>query len=73
MEIIKLKKICRFAEMKNTSRQTVFNAISAKKVTRIYIDGEAFIYLDEKTINWEPRRIVKKKKRKRKRKTKYEE
>jgi hypothetical protein len=55
----KLKKIVHFAFMKNTTKQTVYNGIHTNKLTRIYIDQEPFIYLDEKTIGWEPRRVGK--------------
>jgi hypothetical protein len=59
IDIDKLETITNYARKKNLSRQHVYRLADNDELTIMRIDEVAFIYLDDKALNFERRRKVK--------------
>lgn len=62
IEIDKLITVSNYAKSKNLSRQHVYRLAENKEITLVNIDKIAFVYLDEKAINFIRKRKQKTKK-----------
>lgn len=64
IDIEKLETITNYAKKKNLSRQHVYRLAENDELTIMRIDEVAFIYLDEKALNFERKRKIKSRKEK---------
>lgn len=59
IDIDRLITVSNYARQKNLSRQHVYRIAENKEITLINIDSVAFIYLDDKALNYERKRKLK--------------
>lgn len=57
IEINKLITITNYAKLKQITRQHVYRLVISNEITEVKIDDVAFIYLDDKALSFERKRL----------------
>jgi hypothetical protein len=60
IDIKKLVTITNYAKLKQITRQHVYRLVIGNEITEVKIDDVAFIYLDERALSFERKRIKRK-------------
>jgi hypothetical protein len=60
IDIKKLVTITNYAKLKQITRQHVYRLVIGNEITVVKIDDVAFIYLDERALSFERKRIKRK-------------
>jgi len=60
INIKKLITISNYAKLKQITRQHVYRLVLSNEIDEVKIDDVAFIYLDDKALNFERKRVKRK-------------